>query len=206
LRIKLEARSSPPGRRFGLRSPCGLLEMVGFDLEEDPGWVRVAPNFARRPLFGGTLSPLSPSALLWSPCALLETFWFELEDSVWVRLPPKFARRPPSFFGGGGTTSPLSPAAFGGFRWGFGLRTFSGGSAPLVACSAELPAALCGRWRLDVRPCDEVSWLTTTSLGGLPARLRLFFFGSPGTRGPFDGFGWAGSWTTPSIAAAVTCW
>jgi len=119
-RIKLEARSSPPGRRFGLRSPCGLLETVAFDLEEeDPGWVRVAPNFARRPLFGGagTLSPLTPSALLWSPCGLVGKLRFDLEDSGWVRFAAKFARRPPSFFGGGSTPgSPLSPSAFGGFR------------------------------------------------------------------------------------------
>ena len=119
LRIKLEAKSSSPGRRFGLRSPCGLLETVGFDLEEDPGWVRVAPNSARRPPFGGagTLSLLSPSALLWSPCGLLEKLGFDLEDSGWVRFAAKFARRPPSFFGGGSTPgSPLSPSAFGGFR------------------------------------------------------------------------------------------
>jgi len=86
------------------------------------------------------------------------------------------------------------------------LRTFSGGSAPIVACSAEFPTVLCGRWRLGGRACDEAPWLTTMSPGGLPGRLRLFFFGSEGTRGPFDGLGWAGSWTTPSIAAPVACW
>ena len=123
-RIKLEVRSSPPGRLFACRPLRGLLGTAGRELE-DPGWVRMAPKCARRPpsLFGGvgTPSPLSLSGPLRSPCDLLETVGFELAGSGCVRLAPKFARRPLSLFGGAGVPSALSPSALGGFRRSLGL-------------------------------------------------------------------------------------
>ena len=45
-----------------------------------------------------------------SPRGLLYTICFHFEDPGCVRLAPKFARRPPSFFGGAGAPSPLSPS------------------------------------------------------------------------------------------------